>query len=179
MREKGNEYLFSNDYKYKGFGRGSEPSLRIIPPILSIFLVVEKDEADTILRDNAVKGNEKRTQTQDSASEMEEGPTAQEGLDIRIVALVILHAVALSSDGVVLADGEELLGGGVEGNERVRDDRGDGDGTIEVRDVLGLVVQSSRSSDTSSNQAQVQVYSWSQVRIRIRLHVARALIGCA
>lgn len=89
---------------------------------------------------------------------MEERPTAEEGLDIRIVALVILHTIALSSDGVVLADGEELLGSRVQGDEGVRDDGGNGNGAIEVGDVLGLVVQSSGSSDTSSNQSPLQVY---------------------
>lgn len=89
---------------------------------------------------------------------MEERPTAEEGFDISIIVLVILHAIALSSDGVVLADGKELLGSRVQGDERVRDNGGDGDGAIEVGDVLGLIVQSSRSSDTSSNQTPLQVY---------------------
>lgn len=114
-------------------------------------LLLEEDKMDCAVRSEAVHSGEQRTETQDGSSSVEKIPSFEQIFGLGIVALAVLHGVALAIEGVALTDCEQLFVDRKDEKRVVRDSQGQGDSTVQVRSILCLVVKTGASESTDND----------------------------
>lgn len=86
---------------------------------------------------------------------MKEVPAFQQAVGLAILALAILHAVALAIDSVIVTDLEKLVVDGLDDEGGVGDGQEHGGSTIQIRGILGTVVETCTSKNSENSRGKL------------------------